>query len=172
MMKYFNKCLNCIFWIMDKIAKKQFIALYPKYLKWLGVDIDEDDTQGTWISPSVFLDSSRYDLLSIGKKVTISFDVSILVHDYSIVHAARAKELKCKSIIYKPVVIGDNVFIGAKSVILPGTTIGDNCIIGGGTVVKGILEANYVYAGNPCKKIMHIDDYLGKYQDLIEKVEG
>lgn len=71
--------LNVLFWVLDKIDKKRYISLYPKYLKWLGVNIETDDIEGTWISPTVFLDSSGYSLISIGKGVTISFDVSILV---------------------------------------------------------------------------------------------
>lgn len=132
MVKYFKKSLNILFFIMDKIAKKQFIRMYPKYLHWLGVNIDPKTYEGTWISPSIFIDSSKYDFINIGKQVTISFDVSILVHDYSIVHAARTIGKQVSSIIYKPVIIGNNVFVGAKTVILPGTVIGDNCIIGGG----------------------------------------
>ena len=68
---------------------------------------------------------------NIGKAVTISFGVSILVHDFSIVHATRSIGKKTNAIIYKRVKIGNNVFIGAKSTILPGSTIGDNCIVGG-----------------------------------------
>ena len=40
-------------------------------------------------SPTVFFDSARYDLIEIGKNVTISFDAVILVHDFSIKHVAR-----------------------------------------------------------------------------------
>lgn len=169
-MRLIKKLMNIPFWVLDKVAKNAFIKYYPKYLKWLGVIIDADDYEGTWISPTVFLDSSRYDLIEIGKKVTISFDVSILVHDFSIVHAARAIEptKNLKSIIYKKVKIGNNVFIGAKTLILPGSDIGDNCIIGGGTVVKGKLEPNSIYCGNPCKKIGDIDGYLNRYRDYLE----
>jgi maltose O-acetyltransferase len=97
-------------------------------------------------------DSARYDCLSIGKEVTIFFDVTILVRDYSIAHAARTVGKKASRIIFKPVSIGNNVFIGAKSIVLPGSTICDNCIIGGEkTVVKGYLESDSIYADNPYK---------------------
>ena len=55
----------------------------------MGVDINTEESEDTWISPTIFLDSARYDYIHIGKNVTISFDVTVLVHDYSIVHAGR-----------------------------------------------------------------------------------
>lgn len=163
--KYIKKLIKELFWVLDKIAPTQYRKLFPRYLKWLGVDIDSTDTEGMWISPTVFLDSTDYSKIKIGKQVTISFDVSILVHDYSIVHAVRGIDEKCKlsKIIQKEVVIGDNVFIGAKTLILPGTVIGNNCIIGGGAVVKGKLEANSIYCGNPAKRIGLIEDYANRY---------
>jgi len=62
----------------------------------------------------------------------------------------------------KNVRIGNNVFIGQKSIILCGSIIGDNTIIGAGSVVTGIVEGNSVYAGNPAKKIMTIEEYAQK----------
>lgn len=165
MKKYIKKMIKELLWVLDKIAPAQYRKFFPRYLKWLGVEIDSKETEGMWISPTVFLDSTDYSKIKIGKRVTISFDVSILIHDYSIVHAVRAidEKYKLSRIIQKEVVIGDNVFIGAKSLILPGTVIGNNCIIGGGAVVKGKLEENSIYCGNPAKRIGSIEDYANRY---------
>lgn len=86
---YLKKAINPLFWVMDKLDKKRYLMMYPKYLKWLGIKIDDKNVEGIWISPRAFFDSSKYDYIEIGNQVTISFDVSILVHDFSIVHAAR-----------------------------------------------------------------------------------
>ena len=43
-----------------------------------------------------------------------------------------------------------------------GAIIGDNTIIGASTVVSGRLEPNSVYAGNPAKRILSIEDYREK----------
>lgn len=43
------------------------------------------------------------------------------------------------------------VFIGANCVILPGSIIHENVVIGAGSVVKGEIEENSVYAGLPVK---------------------
>lgn len=58
--------------------------------------------------------------------------------------------------------IGDNVYIGYGTIILPGTRIENNVVIGAGSIVKGLLEANNVYAGVPAKKICTINEYYSK----------
>ncbi|HEV3414470.1 MAG TPA: acyltransferase [Puia sp.] len=51
----------------------------------------------------------------------------------------------------RPVVIGDNVWLGVGVVVLKGAKIGDNTIIGANSLVTGEIPANVVAAGNPCK---------------------
>lgn len=55
--------------------------------------------------------------------------------------------------IHKPVVIEDNVWIGAGSIILPGAFIGRNSVIGAGSVVtaKGRIPQDCIAFGNPCQ---------------------
>ncbi len=55
--------------------------------------------------------------------------------------------------ITKDILINNNVFVGSNCVILPGTIIHHNVVIGAGSIVKGELEENSIYAGIPCKKI-------------------
>ncbi len=43
-----------------------------------------------------------------------------------------------------PVVIGDDVWIGANVVVLPGSAIGSGCVIGAGTTVTGIVPPEMV----------------------------
>jgi len=56
-----------------------------------------------------------------------------------------------------PVVIEDNVFIGANSTILKGVTIGRNSIIGSGSVVTKNVPSNEIWAGNPARFIKYIN---------------
>lgn len=57
----------------------------------------------------------------------------------------------------KPVVIGDNVWIGGNTVIFPGVTIGDNVTIGAGSVVTRDIPENSLAHGNPCKIIRTLE---------------
>lgn len=50
----------------------------------------------------------------------------------------------------RPVVIGDDVFIGARAIILKGVTIGSGAVIGAGSVVSHDVPPGMIAAGNPC----------------------
>lgn len=52
-----------------------------------------------------------------------------------------------------PIVIEDDVWIGAHSIILKGVTIGARSIIGAGSIVTKSVPADCVTAGNPCRVI-------------------
>jgi len=52
-----------------------------------------------------------------------------------------------------PVLIGDNVFIGAHTTILKGVCIGKNSIVGACSVVTKNIPPNEIWAGNPAKFI-------------------
>jgi acetyltransferase-like isoleucine patch superfamily enzyme len=52
-----------------------------------------------------------------------------------------------------PIIIGNNVWIGANSIILPGVKIGDNVIIGAGSIVTKSIKSNSIAVGNPCRII-------------------
>mgnify|MGYP000293804664 FL=1 len=56
----------------------------------------------------------------------------------------------------KPVVIGNNAWIGGSSVILPGVTIGNNVVVAAGSVVVKDVPDNVVVAGNPAKIIKYL----------------
>jgi|APSaa5957512493_1039668.scaffolds.fasta_scaffold50420_2 maltose O-acetyltransferase len=55
-----------------------------------------------------------------------------------------------------PIIIGNNVWIGARVIILPGIKIGNNSIIAAGSVVTKNIKPNSLYAGVPAKKIKTI----------------
>lgn len=56
----------------------------------------------------------------------------------------------------EPVMIEEDVLIGANSIILKGSHIGARSIIGAGSVVSGFIPSDCVAAGNPCKIIRKI----------------
>ncbi len=61
------------------------------------------------------------------------------------------------TIIPKPIIIKDNVWIGANVTILQGVTIEENSIIAAGAVVTKNVPSNSVYAGVPAKLIKKIN---------------
>lgn len=84
---------------------------------------------------------SAHDSITIGDNV--EFGPGVLVYDQD--HDFRVEGgLAAKKFITAPVVIGNNVWIGANSIILRGTIIGDNCVIGAGSILKGTFPPNSV----------------------------
>lgn len=55
-----------------------------------------------------------------------------------------------------PIVIEDDVFIGARSIILKGVRLGRGCIIGAGSVVTQDIPPMVVAAGNPCRVLRRL----------------
>ncbi len=77
-----------------------------------------------------------HESIRIGKGV--QFGPNVMVYDHDHDRSARpAGGLGKSTFKTSPIVIGDNVWVGANTVILRGTVIGDNCVIGAGSVIKG-----------------------------------
>jgi acetyltransferase-like isoleucine patch superfamily enzyme len=112
--------------------------------------------EDVWIGYFCLVDGSGG--LTIGNKVTISSGVHIYTHDSSMFRAIDlTKDPKFGSHIKRaPVVIGNNVQIGANSIVLPGVTIGDNVIVGALTLVNKDIPNNSVAVGSPFKIIKTI----------------
>lgn len=107
-------------------------------------------------------------LIEIGNDFYSSDNIKFITHDGSI-HVLRNLDENFRDADYiKPIKIGNNVFLGINVVVLPGTVIGSNVIVGAGSIVKGRLLDNSVYAGVPAKRLFSIDEYKNKISyDLI-----
>lgn len=82
---------------------------------------------------------------------------SIVGPGVSMISANHSKEDLLKHEPADPIVIEDDVWIGANVVLLPGVRIGKNSIVGAGAVVtKSFPKVNCVIAGNPAKVIKEI----------------
>ena len=58
----------------------------------------------------------------------------------------------------KPIIIGDDCWIGGGAIICPGVTIGNRCVIGAGSVVTKNIPDDSLAVGNPAvviRKIAH-----------------
>lgn len=73
-------------------------------------------------------------------------------------HAIDPEQRKAGMEIAKPIVVGNNVWIGAGATILAGVTIGDNSVIGAGSVVTKSIPSNVIAVGVPCKVMRKITE--------------
>jgi putative colanic acid biosynthesis acetyltransferase WcaF len=56
-------------------------------------------------------------------------------------------------LVTRPIVIGENAWLGADVFVGPGVTIGELCVIGARAVVVKDQPAHHVCAGHPCRPI-------------------
>jgi acetyltransferase-like isoleucine patch superfamily enzyme len=56
----------------------------------------------------------------------------------------------------KPVIIGNDIWVGTNAVILPGVTIGDHSVIAAGAIVTKDVPPHSLVAGVPAKVIKQI----------------
>lgn len=107
------------------------------------------------IGNDVGMSSTRmwiHDSIKIGNHVKIGGCVLMTDTDAHPIDfmARRSSNEGTKS---TPIVIEDDVWIGAHCVILKGVTIGARSIIGAGSIVTKSIPADCVAAGNPCRVI-------------------
>lgn len=134
--------------------------MYPeKYARKIGVKVSgKFRIYGT--SYSMF--GTEPWLVSLGDNVHITMDVKFICHDGgTLILRHIVPDLE----ITKPIVLGDNVYIGVRTIILPGVSIGDNCIIGAGSVVTKDIPSNSVAVGSPARVVKTIDEYLKKIEN-------
>lgn len=92
--------------------------------------------------------------IEIGNHVNIGGDCLIIDTDaHPIDYLERRKPVTGDHISSLPIIIQDDVWIGARCVILKGVTIGARAVIGAGSVVTSDIPADCVAAGNPCRII-------------------
>ncbi len=91
--------------------------------------------------------------ITIGDDVQIGPNVQLLTPT----HPTDAELRRAKWEAAKPIVIGDNVWLGGGVIVLPGVTIGENTVVGSGAVVVRDLPANVIAVGNPARIVRRLD---------------
>jgi tetrahydrodipicolinate N-acetyltransferase len=70
----------------------------------------------------------------------------------------------------KPVVIEDDVLIGANAVILEGVRVGRGSVVAAGAVVTKDVPPNVVVAGTPARIIKEIDDQTRSKTEILHEL--
>lgn len=150
--------------LKNKVTAEELLDDLRRHGADIGTDVYIYSTSKTMI------DASSPYLLKIGDHVRIAEGVKILTHDYAWSVLKRySSETACPGRILGAqgaVEIGSNVFIGMNAIITRGVKLGDNVIIGAGSVVTKDCPSNGVYAGNPAKRIMSLEEYCRKREAL------
>ena len=98
------------------------------------------------------------NLIHFGNHVLVGGDCLFIDNDAHNIDALERRDPTLRSHVKSaPIIIEDEVFIGARCTILKGVTIGARSIIGAGSVVTTSIPADCIAAGNPCRVIRRIE---------------
>ena len=92
--------------------------------------------------------------VEIGNNVNLAQGITVtaLNHNFS----DSNKRIDEQGVSTSPVIIEDDVWIGANAVVLPGVTIGNHCVVAAGAVVTKDVPPHSLVAGVPAKVIKQI----------------
>jgi len=155
---------------------KSSVILNPQYIKignnsrfgkntwiecidsWNGKRFEPSLTIGNRFSMQQGCHIGCIDRLEIGDNVLFGSKVFISDH----YHGEITKEALLlppleRPLYSKPVVIGNNVWLGDNVCIMPGVSLGDNVIVGANAVVTHSFKENVVIAGVPARIIKDLN---------------
>ena len=134
-----------VFW-----ARKMGCAIGQAVNIESGAEFDEYVTIGD--RSSLGVDSQVFGPVTIGSNVMMGPECCILTRNH--------QHDRCDIPMidqgyedYRPVVIGDDVWIGRRVIILPGVTVGGGSIIAAGAVVSKDVKPYSIVGGVPAKQI-------------------
>lgn len=103
-----------------------------------------------------FVDGNR---IVLGDRVYLSPNVQLMTTRHPLQPEARTVLVdgrrKCVQRA-APIVLGNDVWVGAGAVLLGGVEVGDNSVIGAGSVVTRSIPPGVLAAGNPCRIIRSV----------------
>jgi acetyltransferase-like isoleucine patch superfamily enzyme len=103
------------------------------------------------IQPMTYIEASGG--VKIGSDTSIAHGVSIMSETHNT--DDRDELFKNQGMTYKPVVIGEDTWIGAKVTIMAGVTIGNKAIVGANSVVTKDVPDYAVVVGAPARIIKY-----------------
>lgn len=91
--------------------------------------------------------------VSLVSNVSVTIGNDVLIGTNTIIGDRNDHENRYPEWQPKPIIIGNNVWIGMNSVIMRGVTIGNNVVIGANSVITKDIPDNAIAVGIPCKVI-------------------
>jgi maltose O-acetyltransferase len=122
------------------------------------------------IKPPLYVDYGSY--LTVGARTFINYNLTALdvapitigedcqigpnVQLLTPVHPVEPQPRKDRLEAAKPIMIGNNVWLGGGVIVCPGVTIGDDSVIGAGAVVTRDIPPRSLAVGSPARVIREL----------------
>jgi acetyltransferase-like isoleucine patch superfamily enzyme len=103
---------------------------------------------GTYINRYTMIDA--HERIEIGRNCMIGPQCYITDANHGVVASLPVKEQRMEA---KPVIIEDEVWLGAGVIVLCGVRIGRGAVVGAGAVVRRDVLANAIVAGVPAREV-------------------
>lgn len=84
--------------------------------------------------------------ITIGKDCL--FGESVKLYDHNHIFSSIDEPISSQGFKTKPIVIGNNVWIGSNCIILKGVTIGDNVVVGANCLIYKDIPSNSIVKNN------------------------
>jgi acetyltransferase-like isoleucine patch superfamily enzyme len=102
--------------------------------------------------------------ITLGERVIVSYNVTVADCDFhprnpeermldAVANAPAGDRSHRPPLVSRPVVIGDDVWVGIGAIILKGVTVGPGARVGPGAVVSADVPAGGWGAGNPARPV-------------------
>lgn len=101
---------------------------------------------------------AAYKKITIGKRVFIGAGAQIMDTDFHPIYSTdRLKKNQMDIAESEPVVIQDDVWLGAESMVLKGVTVGQGAVVAARAVVTKDVPAHALVAGIPAKVVRMLE---------------
>jgi len=146
------------FWhrLKKKILKRYVLHAFfpgtrPAALRWCGWEVGEE----VYIADGLIIveELAERDNLRIGNRVSIAPRVTLVTSS----HPNSSRIRAVAPVARGPIVIEDDVWIGAGAVVLPGVRIGRGAVVGALSLVASDVEELTVVAGQPARPIRTLE---------------
>lgn len=92
--------------------------------------------------------------VSIGSHVNLAQGITITALNHNFEN--KEQRIDSQGVSTNPVILGDDIWIGANAVVLPGVSIGNHAVVAAGAVVTKDVPPHSLVAGVPAKIIKEI----------------
>ena len=106
------------------------------------------------IQPMCYLECGNTSGITIGSDVSIAHGVSMIATNHGF--DDPGVPIKDQPLKEEPIIIGNDVWIGAKVTVLAGKKIGERCVIAANAVITKDIEEHSLAGGVPAKIIKKI----------------